>query len=84
LHVAWFAIADPELAGFALGLVVRGAAVWVELLVLVPELHAARPTAQPATRVAAVILAGQAERPLTSGLTRDCLFMRSWSPDPGR
>ena len=55
LHVAWFAVAEPDCAV----LVVRGDADWVELLVLVPELHAARPTAHPATRIAAVIFAGR-------------------------
>jgi len=80
LHVFELAIADPECAGLADGLVVRGAAVWLELLVLVPELHAARPTAQPATSTAAVILAGLADLPGRAGLTCDCLFMRTCSP----
>ena len=80
LQVAW--LADPECAGLAAGLVVRGAAECVELLVLVLELHAASPTAQPATRIAAAILAGPAGPPLAAGPVRRCLFMRTCFPAP--
>ena len=80
LHVAGFAIAEPDCGGLAAALVLRGDADWVELLVLVPELHAARPTAQPATRIAAVIFAGPVDLSVTADLTCEFLFMRTCSP----
>jgi hypothetical protein len=84
LHAAWLAVPVPVGAGVVAGLVVRGAAVCVELLVLGAELHAARPTAQPATRIAAVILAGPADLSvIVIDLTSECLFMRPCSPASG-
>jgi len=80
-QVAWLAVPVSVGAGVAAGLVVRGAAVWVELLVLGAELQAAKPTAQLATRIAAVTLAGLADLPvMVIDLTSECLFMRPCSP----
>src|SRR5690242_16671758 len=81
LQVVWLAVPVPVGAGVVAGLVVRGAAVWVELLVLGAELHAAKPTAQPAARIAAVTLAGLADLSvMVIDLTSECLFMRPCSP----
>jgi len=86
-------ICDPECAdGLAGEPVVCGAAALLALLVLVPELHAARITAAPAISAAAAVLTGAIGliglsgrigliRP--SGLTRltcHCLTMQTWSP----
>jgi len=80
LHVAWLAVPVPVAAG----LVVRGAGVWVELPVLGAELHAAKPTAQLATRIAAVTLAGLADLSgMVIDLTCECLFMQTCSPASG-
>jgi hypothetical protein len=84
LHVVWLAVPVPVGAGVA-GLVVRGAAVCVELLVLGAELHAVKPTAHPATRIAAVILAGLVDLSvMVIDLTSELLFMRPCSPASGR
>jgi len=78
------AMCDPEcIDGLAAGADVCGAAALLALLLLVPELHAARVTAAPTISTAEAVLTDANVVTGLTGPTCDCLAMRTWSPADG-
>ena len=72
---------DPEcMDALAAGAAVCGAAALLALLLLVPELQAARVTAAHAISTAAAVLTDAKGLAGLTALTCDCLTMRTWSP----
>ena len=77
-------ICDPEcMDALAAGADLCGAAALLALVLLVPELHAVRVTAAPAISTAEAVLTDAKVLTGLTGLTCDCLTMRTWSPAEG-